>query len=39
MGWLRDATGSFSGGLLAMAALLLLSTLASWSLKLVVTHE
>ena len=39
MGWLRDATGSFSGGLLAMAALLLLSTLASWSLKLVVTDE
>ena len=39
MGWLRDATGSFSGGLIAMAALLLMSTLASWSLKLVVTQE
>ena len=39
MGWLRDATGSFSAGLIAMAGLLMLSTLMSWSLKLVVTHE
>jgi cyanate permease len=39
MGWLRDATGSFSAGLMAMAGLLMLSTLMSWSLKLFVTHE
>ena len=39
MGWLRDATGSFSAGLLAMAGLLVLATLMSWSLKLFVTQE
>lgn len=39
MGWLRDATGSFSAGLLAMAALLMLATVMSWSLKLFVTQE
>ena len=39
MGWLRDATGSFSAGLIAMAGLLMLSTLMSWSLKLVVNRE
>jgi ACS family tartrate transporter-like MFS transporter len=39
MGWLRDATGSFAAGLMAMAGLLLLSTLMSWSLKLFVTQE
>src|ERR1051325_2313106 len=39
MGWLRDATGSFSAGLIAMAGLVILSTLMSWSLKLFVTHE
>jgi len=39
MGWLRDATGSFSAGLLAMAGLLLLATIMSWSLKLFVTQE
>jgi ACS family tartrate transporter-like MFS transporter len=39
MGWLRDATGSFSAGLMAMAGLLALATLMSWSLKLFVTQE
>ena len=39
MGWLRDATGSFSAGLMAMAGLLMLSTLMSWSLKLFVQQE
>lgn len=39
MGWMRDATGSFSAGLLAMAGLLVLSTVMSWSLKLFVTRE
>jgi MFS family permease len=35
VGWLRDATGSFSAGLMAMAALLALSTAMSWSLRFV----
>jgi MFS transporter, ACS family, tartrate transporter len=39
MGWLRDATGSFSAGLMAMAGLLVLATLMSWSLTLFVTQE
>ncbi len=39
MGWLRDATGSFSAGLMAMAGLLVLATVMSWSLKLFVTQE
>jgi MFS transporter, ACS family, tartrate transporter len=39
MGWLRDATGSFSAGLMAMASLLVLATLMSWSLKLFVSQE
>jgi MFS family permease len=39
MGWLRDATGSFSAGLMAMAGLLMLATVMSWSLKLFVTQE
>jgi MFS transporter, ACS family, tartrate transporter len=39
MGWLRDATGSFSAGLMAMSGLLLLATVMSWSLKLFVTQE
>ena len=39
MGWLRDATGSFSAGLMVMAGLLVLATLMSWSLKLVVNQE
>ena len=39
MGWLRDATGSFDAGLMAMAVLLAMSTAMSWSLKLIVRHE
>jgi MFS transporter, ACS family, tartrate transporter len=39
MGWLRDATGSFSAGLMAMAGLLALATMMSWSLRLFVTQE
>ena len=39
VGWLRDATGSFSAGLLAMAGLLVLATMMSWSLTLFVEHE
>jgi len=39
VGWLRDATGSFSAGLLAMAALLALATATSWSLRFVVREE
>jgi len=39
VGWLRDATGSFSAGLMAMAGLLALATVMSWSLKLFVTQE
>jgi MFS family permease len=39
MGWTRDATGSFSAVLMAMAGLLVLSTVMSWSLKLFVRQE
>jgi len=39
VGWLRDATGSFSAGLMAMAALLALSTAMSWSLRFVIAAE
>src|SRR5262249_31938404 len=39
VGWLRDLTGSFSAGLVAMAALLALATAMSWSLKLFVKQE
>ncbi len=39
MGWLRDVTGSFTAGLLAMAAIMLAATLMAASLKLVVRHE
>jgi ACS family tartrate transporter-like MFS transporter len=39
VGWLKDRTNSFSAGLLAMAAFLLISTALSWSLKLVVKQE
>ncbi len=39
VGWLKDLTGSFSAGLLAMAAFLLLSTLLALSLKLFVRQE
>jgi ACS family tartrate transporter-like MFS transporter len=39
MGWLTDRTGSFSAGLGAMAAFLLLATALSWSLKLFVKQD
>jgi len=39
VGWLKDRTGSFSAGLLAMSILLMMATLLAWSLKLVVTQE
>jgi len=39
MGWLHDFTGSFTPGLLAMAAIMLAATLLAASLKLVVRHE
>jgi nitrate/nitrite transporter NarK len=39
VGWLRDATGSFSAGLMAMAALLALSTAMSWSLRFSIAAE
>jgi nitrate/nitrite transporter NarK len=39
VGWLRDATGSFSAGLMAMAALLALSTAMSWSLRFFIAAE
>ena len=39
VGWLRDATGSFNAGLMAMAALLAMSAAMSWSLKFVVRSE
>jgi MFS transporter, ACS family, tartrate transporter len=39
MGWLRDRTGAFSAGLLAMAGLLAAATALAWSLKLFVTQE
>jgi MFS transporter, ACS family, tartrate transporter len=39
MGWLRELTGSFTPGLLAMAAIMLAATLLAASLKLVVRHE
>jgi nitrate/nitrite transporter NarK len=39
VGWLKDRTNSFSAGLLAMAAFLLVSTVLSWSLKFAVTQE
>jgi MFS transporter, ACS family, tartrate transporter len=39
MGWLKDFTGTFSAGLLAMAAILFLTTLIAWSLKLVIKVE
>jgi nitrate/nitrite transporter NarK len=39
MGWLKDRTGSFSVGLLAMAGFMLLATVLSWSLKFVFPEE
>jgi ACS family tartrate transporter-like MFS transporter len=39
IGWLKDRTGSFSPGLLSMAAALVLATGMAWSLKLFVKHE
>ncbi len=39
MGFLRDFTGSFSAGLLAMAGILVLTTLLAASLKLVIKVE
>ena len=38
MGWLRDLTGSFQAGLLAMAAVMLAATLLSGSLRLFVAR-
>ena len=39
MGWLRDATGSFKPGLLAMAAIMVAATGLAWSLRLVMARE
>jgi len=39
VGWLRDQTGGFSAGLLAMAGLLAAATALAWSLKLFVKQE
>ena len=39
IGWLKDQTGSFSAGLLAMAGILLISTVMAWSLRFYVKHE
>jgi MFS family permease len=39
MGWLREATGSFQAGLLAMAAIMLAATALAASLRLVMQRE
>jgi MFS transporter, ACS family, tartrate transporter len=39
MGWLREFSGSYVVGLTAVAAILIAATVASMSLKLVVSKE
>jgi len=39
MGWLREFSGSYTFGLAAVAAIMVAATLASMSLKLVVSKE
>jgi ACS family tartrate transporter-like MFS transporter len=39
MGWLKDSSGSYVVGLLAVAAIMVASTAAAMSLKLVITRE
>jgi ACS family tartrate transporter-like MFS transporter len=39
MGFLKDQTGTFEAGLIAMAALLALTTLLAWSLRRVIKEE
>jgi D-galactonate transporter len=39
MGWLRDHTGSFSAGLLAMSGFLVFAALLAWSLKRLVRDD
>jgi hypothetical protein len=39
MGWLKDQTGSFEAGLLAMAGILMAAALLASSLKLVIKTE
>ncbi len=39
MGWLREFSGSYVFGLAAVAAIMIVSTIASTSLKLVVSHQ
>ena len=39
MGWLKDLTGSFTTGLLAMAAIMVAATLLAASLKLLIKQE
>jgi MFS family permease len=39
MGWLKDWTGSFTAGLMAMAAIMLVATLLAASLKLIIKQE
>ncbi|MGH6738627.1 MAG: MFS transporter, partial [Bradyrhizobium sp.] len=39
MGWLKDWTGSFTAGLIAMAGIMLVATLLAASLKLIIKQE
>lgn len=39
VGWLKDQTGSYSAGLLAMAGFLLISTVMAWSLRFFLKQE